>query len=220
MSYVDFLSRVHKSTKRDYLERVVQHDKVECAEIAIQFGKDYWDGDRRHGYGGFCYDGRWKAVADEMAAHYKLAPDASVLDVGCGKGFLLYDFTQTLPQAKVAGVDISTYAIENAKEEIRPNLQVAPAQRLPFPDKSFDYVYSILTLHNLYLPDLFTALQEIERVARGPKYVVVETYRNEREKVNLMYWQLTCRAFHTPSEWEWLFAQAGYTGDHSFIVFE
>jgi protein-L-isoaspartate(D-aspartate) O-methyltransferase len=220
MAYVDFINRIHKSTTRDYKERVCVHDKVACAEIAVQFGRDYWDGDRMHGYGGYRYDGRWRAVADDMVAHYGLAPDASILDVGCGKGFLLHDLSQALPDAKVEGVDISTYGIEHAKEEIRPRLRVAAAQALPFPDKSFDFVYSILTLHNLYLNDLWQALQEIERVSRGPKYVVVETYRNEREKVNLMYWQLTCRAFHTPAEWEWLFSQAGYSGDYSFIVFE
>ena len=220
MAYVDFINRVHKSTARNYLERVSVHDKVACAELATQFGKDYWDGDRSTGYGGYRYDGRWRAVAEDMAAHYGLPKDAGVLDVGCGKGFLLYEFTQVLPGARVAGIDVSEYGIEHAKEEVRPNLQVAPAQALPFPDKSFDFVYSILTLHNLYLHDLWKALQEIERVARGPKYVVVETYRSEREKVNLMYWQLTCRAFHTPAEWEWLFTKTGYTGDHSFIVFE
>ncbi len=220
MAYVDFINRVHKSTTRDYMERVAVHDKAACAELAVQYGKDYWDGDRSTGYGGFRYDGRWRAVAEDMVKHYQLAPDAKVLDVGCGKGFLLYEFTQVLPQATVAGLDISEYAIQNAKEEVRPFLHQGSASTLPFADKSFDFVYSILTLHNLYLPDLWKALQEIERVSRGPKYIVVETYRNEREKVNLLYWQLTCRAFHTPGEWEWMFSEAGYTGDHSYIVFE
>jgi protein-L-isoaspartate(D-aspartate) O-methyltransferase len=220
MAYLDFINRVHKSTKRNYLERVTQADKAECAELAVKFDKDYWDGDRKTGYGGYRYDGRWRAVADDLIAHYRLPKDARILDVGCGKGFMLYDFTQALPQATVVGIDISGYALRNAKEEVRPRLCQATASRLPFPDKSFDLVYSITTLHNLYTYDLWWALQEIERVGRGAKWVVVETYRNEREKVNLMYWQLTCRAFQTPKEWEWLFRQTGYTGDHAFIAFE
>lgn len=220
MAYLDFINRVHKSTKRNYLERVTQADKAECAELAVRFDRDYWDGDRKTGYGGYRYDGRWKVVAEEMTAHYRLPPDARILDVGCGKGFLLYDFTQVLPRAKVAGIDISEYALRNSKEEVRPFLARATASRLPFPDKSFDLVYSITTLHNLYNYDLWASLKEIERVSRGPKYVVVETYRDEREKVNLLYWQLTCRAFHTPAEWQWLFQQTGYRGDHGFIVFE
>ena len=220
MAYVDFITKIHKSTKRDYLQRVIEHDKAECAEVAIQFGKDYWDGDRKYGYGGYHYDGRWRPVAEDIVQYYGLQPGASILDVGCGKGFLLYEFTQMLPGVKVAGIDISQYAIDNAKEEVKPFLRVGNATELPFDDRSFDFVFSINTLHNLYIYDLWRALKEVERVARGPKYVVVEAYRNEREKVNLMYWQLTCRAFHTPKEWKCVFKQVGYTGDYSFIFFE
>lgn len=220
MAYVDFLMKLHRATKRDYVQRVIEHDKAECAEVAIQFGKDYWEGDRRYGYGGYYYDGRWRAVAEDMARHYGLQPEASILDVGCGKGFLLYEFTRVLPEARVAGIDISQYAIDNAKEEVKPFLRAGNAATLPFDDRSFDFIVSINTLHNLYIHDLWRALQEIERVGRGPKHLCIEAYRNEREKVNLLYWQLTCRAFHTPQEWEWIFEQAGYTGDYSYIVFE
>jgi ubiquinone/menaquinone biosynthesis C-methylase UbiE len=220
MAYVDFITKIHKATKRDYVGRVLEADKAECAEAALKFDKDYWDGDRKTGYGGYKYDGRWRVVAEDMARHYKLKPGASILDVGCGKGFLLYEFTQVVPGAKVAGIDISRYGIEHAKEEVKPFLQVGTAAKLPYPDRSFDFVFSVNTLHNLYNYELFAALKEIERVGRGSKHIIIETYRNEREKMNLLYWQLTCRAFLTPKEWEWLFQQAGYTGDYSYIVFE
>lgn len=220
MAYVDFLSSIHKRTQRDYLARVNEADKAEVAEVALQFGSDYWDGDRKYGYGGYRYDGRWRAVAEQMVAHYNLQPGMRILDVGCGKAFLLYEFTQVLPGVEVAGLDLSEYALENAKPEVRPFLQLGTAAQLPYPDGSFDFVYSINTLHNLYIYDLWAALQEMERVGREHKYLCVETYRNEREKVNLLYWQLTCRAFHTPEEWEWTFRQTGYTGDYSFITFE
>jgi protein-L-isoaspartate(D-aspartate) O-methyltransferase len=212
--------KLHKATKRDYVQRVLEADKAECAEVACQFGQDYWDGDRKYGYGGYKYDGRWRPVAEEMARYYDLRPGASILDVGCGKGFLLYEFTQVVPGARVAGIDVSQYAIDNAKEEVRPYLQVGSAVELPFEDQSFDFVFSVNTLHNLYNYELARALREIERVSRGPKHIVIESYRNEREKANLLYWQLTCRTFHTPQEWEWAFQQAGYTGDYSYIVFE
>ena len=159
-------------------------------------------------------------MAEAIAKHYDLKPGSTILDVGCGKGFLLYEFTQVVPDAKITGIDISQYAIENSKEEVRPFLQVGDAASLPYADKSFDLVVSLNALHNLYNYDLWSAIQGIERVGRGGKYIVVETYRNEREKMNLLYWQLTCRAFHTPREWEWLYEQAGYTGDHGYITFE
>ena len=221
MAYVDFIVKLHTGTKRDYLERVVQHDKAKCAEVAIQYGKDYWDGDRMYGFGGYKYDGRWLPVAEDMARHYGLKPGDKILDVGCGKGFLLYEFTQAIPGVIVAGIDISKYAIDNAKEEVKPFLQVGNALNLPFEDDSFDLVFSITTLHNLYNYELRKALQEIERVGKGnKKHVVVESYRNEQEKVNFLYWQLTCRSFYTPEEWEWFMRESGYTGDYSCIYFE
>lgn len=220
MAYVDFLSPLHKRTKRDYLGRVNEFPKAEVAKIAKQFGRDYWDGDRKYGYGGYRYDGRWQAVAQAMAAHYDLKPGHKVLDVGCGKAFLLYEFSQVVPGLEICGLDISDYAIEHAKEEVRPFLRVGNANNLPFDDHSFDLVYSITTLHNLQCFDLDRALREMERVGKQHKYLVVESYRNEEEKANLLYWQLTCESFYTPAEWEWWFQQTGYSGDHSFIYFE
>ena len=221
MAYVDFLMKLHQSTKRDYLARVTEHDKAECAQVAVQFGKDYWDGDRKYGYGGYRYDGRHRPVAEAMAEHYGLKAGDRILDVGCGKGYLLYEFTQVIPEVQVSGIDISSYAIEHAKEEVMHFLRVGNATSLPYEDNTFDFVVSVTTLHNLYNYDLRKALQEIERVGEGnKKHVVVESYRNESEKANLLYWQLTCRSFYTPAEWEWFMEESGYTGDYSYIVFE
>ena len=220
MSYVDFLSSVHKTTKRDYLGRVNEYPKARAAALAKRFDVDYWDGDRRIGYGGYRYDGRWRAVAEPMVEHYELRSGDRILDVGCGKGFLLHDLQQTVPGLEVVGIDVSGYALRTAKEEIRHRLCHATASTLPFQNESFDLVISINTLHNLYCYDLLSALREIQRVGRGRGYVCMESYRNEDEKANLLYWQLTCEMFCTPQEWEWWFVQAGYAGDHSFIFFE
>jgi len=220
MTYVDFLSNLHKTTQRDYIARLTEYPKAKAIEIAKKYGYDYWDGDRKFGFGGYSYDGRWRSVAEAMVKHYGLQPGDKILDVGCGKGFLLYEFTQVLPGLEVRGIDISEYAIEHAKEEIKALLSIANAKELPFEDKSFDLVISINTVHNLYCYDLEKALKEIERVGKKNKYIVVESYRNEQEKVNLMCWVLTGECFFAPEEWQWWFNLCGYTGDHSFIYFE
>jgi SAM-dependent methyltransferase len=220
MAYVDFISLVHKSTTRDYIGRVNNYPKAEAARRAKKWDYDYWDGDRRVGYGGYSYDGRWQKVAQAMVDHYGIKAGDRILDVGCGKAFLAYDFTQVLPGVEVHGIDISDYAIEHAMPDIKDQLQVCNATKLPFEDDSFDFVFSINTLHNLYCQEFDQALREIERVGRGNKYLCVESYRNEEEKVNLLYWQATCEMFCTPEEWQWWFDHCGYTGDHSFIYFE
>jgi SAM-dependent methyltransferase len=220
MAYIDFIQQLHSSTKRDYVQRVVDYDKAQCAAVAKQFGADYWDGDRRYGYGGYSYDGRWRPIADAMARYYGLKPGDRILDVGCGKGYLLYEFTQVVPGVEVVGLDISEYAIANAKEEVRPFLRVGHANQLPYDTRQFDFVVSLGALHNLYIFDLKKALQEIERVGKDKKYITFESYRNEREKANLLYWQLTCESLFTPQEWEWLFGEYGYSGDYGCMFFE
>jgi ubiquinone/menaquinone biosynthesis C-methylase UbiE len=220
MAEIDFISAIHKKTTRDYLGRVNEIPKAEAAQVAKKFDKDYWDGDRKVGYGGMRYDGRWRVVAENMAKHYGLKAGDRICDIGCGKGFLLYEFTQVVPGVEVCGLDISAYAIENAKEEIKASLQVGHAKDLPFEDQSFDLLISINTLHNLYCFDLERALQEMCRITKKHSYLVVESYRNEAEKANLLYWQLTCEAFNTPQEWQWWFEHCGYRGDWSFIYFE
>lgn len=223
MAYVDFMSVLHKSTQRDYLARVNEPEfpKAKAAELAKKWAYDYWDGDRRINYGGHSYlPGRWEKVAKEFLNHYDLPENPKVLDVGCGKGFLLFDFLKIRPDTEIYGIDISEYAIANAKEEIKDRVQVGNATSLPWADDYFDLVLSINTFHNLHNYELAQALKEFERVGKRNKYICVESYRNEIEKANLLYWQVTCEAFCTPKEWEWWFETSGYSGDHSFIYFE
>ncbi|MEG3641239.1 class I SAM-dependent methyltransferase [Magnetococcus sp. PR-3] len=221
MARLDFLSEYHNRTKRDYVQRVLEHDKAECTRMARQWGYEYWDGPRQYGYGGYHYDGRWLKLAQNLAKHYGLKAGDRVLDVGCGKGFLMYELTQAVPGIEVVGIDISPYALAHAKEEVKEQIILGHAKKLPFEDDSFDLVFSNTTLHNLQLPELDQSIREIERVGKGGnKLICVESYRNDQEKVNLLYWQLTCETFFSPDEWVWLYNQCGYQGDWDFIFFE
>lgn len=216
---LNIITPLHKKSARNYVERMV-NDKVHCSEVARQYEFDYWDGDRKYGYGGYRYDGRWAVVAKALVDQYKLPLNAKILDVGCGKGFLLHELKKLLPEAVVTGIDISEHALKDAKEEVKPFLRKALAQdKYPFKDKEFDLVFSNTTLHNLYVFELKMALQEIERVGKN-KYICVESYRNSLELFNLQCWALTCEIFFTPQEWVWFYKECGYTGDHEFIYFE
>jgi SAM-dependent methyltransferase len=219
MAFVDLISSLHNATNRNYLLRVTEHDKAKCAEVARRFDRDYFDGDRRYGYGGYRYDGRWVSFAQKLVAHYGLQPGQKVLDIGCGKGFLVHDFRNVLPGLEAFGLDVSAYAIENAMPEVREYLRQGDAVKLPYPDQSFDLVVSINTLHNLRLPGLWSALKEIERVGKNSKFIVMDSYRSEREKTNLLYWQITCESIFAPEEWEFLFKLIGYSGDYDCVFF-
>jgi len=195
-------------------------DKVHCMLKAKEYEFDYWDGDRRYGYGGYKYDGRWKIVAEKLIAAYDLKPDARILDVGCGKAHLLYELKQLLPEADVHGFDISEHGLADAPETVRPYLFRYRAQdAYPFGDKSFDLVISLTTLHNLKLFELKAALNEIERVGKN-KYITVESYRNEQEQFNVQCWALTAETLVDTATWIWLYNHFGYTGDYEFIYFE
>ncbi len=220
MAFLDFISGIHQSTQRNYLARVNDVDKAKAAEIAKRFDRDYFDGERIYGYGGYRYDGRWASLAKKLVEHYQLKSDAKILDIGCAKGFLVYELSQILPKGTIQGIDCSSYAIENGMNEVKGSLQGGLATSLPFTENYFDLVISINTLHNLRLPELEKALQEIERVGKNHKFIVMDGYRNEQEKVNLLYWQLTCECFFTPLEWEWIFQKTGYSGDYDLVYFQ
>jgi len=216
---INIVTKLHESTKRDYLARMM-NNKPDCMIRAKKYGNDYWDGDRKYGYGGYKYDGRHKQVAIDLIQQYNLQDGCKILDVGCGKAFLLYELKQLLPNAEITGFDISQYAIDNAKEEIKDNLFIHKAEEAyPFKDSEFDLVISFAILHNLIIQDLKIAVQEIERVGKN-KFIMVEAYRNEAELFNLECWALTCECFFRPEEWIWLYKEWEYNGDYEFIYFE
>jgi SAM-dependent methyltransferase len=217
---LNIVTPLHQMTKRDYIHRMTD-DKVNCMLKAKEYEFDYWDGDRRYGYGGYRYvDDRWKRVAQPLINLYNLPRNAKILDVGCGKAYLLYELQRLLPDAEIIGFDVSKHGISDAKEEIGDKLLRYRAQdAYPWGDNYFDLVISLGCLHNLRIFELETALREIERVGKNG-YVMLESYRNEQELFNLQCWALTAESFFDTAEWIWIYNHFGYTGDYEFIYFE
>lgn len=216
MAEVNLLGEYPK-IKRDYDKRMAEKTP-EVIRTAKLFGKEFFDGERKYGYGGYKYDGRWKVVVARFRDYYKLSDNAAILDIGCGKGFMLHDFKEMMPRCTVAGIDVSKYAIENAMEDMKPFLKVASAEKLPYPDKSFDLVISINSVHNLPPEKLKIALREIQRVSRGHSYITVDAWRNELERVNLFKWVLTAESMMHVDDWKKLFKEVGYTGDYWWFI--
>ncbi len=202
---------------RDYDKRA-REKTPEVVGLAKQFGKDFFDGDRKCGYGGYKYDGRWKAFVQRTKEFYKLTDNAAILDIGCGKGFMLHDFKEYMPEATISGIDVSSYAIENAMPSVRQYLKIASAERLPYPDRSFDLVISINSIHNLAIEKLKVSLREIQRVCRGDSYITIDAWRNELERENLIKWVLTAETMMHVDDWKKLFQETGYMGDYWWFI--
>lgn len=219
MKEIKLVSNLHKLTSRNHLARM-KNKKVECMKVAKKYSYDYWDGNRKYGYGGYKFiPGRWEGVARKIIDIYKLKNTSKILDVGCGKGFLLYEIKNILPRIKITGIDISDYGIKNSKKEIKKYLSKKDIRKsLKYKSKAFDLVFSINTLHNLEIDHLINAIKGIQRIGKK-KFICVESYKNEQELFNLQCWALTCESFFSKREWTWILKNSGYNGDFEFIYF-
>ncbi len=217
MAEIDLLENYPKTERK--VEERGQEKTEEDRSIGRQFGKEYFDGDRRYGYGGYSYQPRfWQPVVPTFIDYYGLDDECTILDVGCAKGFMMKDFSDALPGIDIKGVDISKYAIEHALEQMKPNIQWANATNLPFEDKSFDLVISINTIHNLPLEECQQALKEIQRVSRRDAFITVDAYRTPEEKKRMDAWNLTAQTYMSVDEWKKLFKAVGYEGDYFWFI--
>ena len=210
----------YPKSKRNIEERA-NLIKEELREIARKFEKEFFDGDRLYGYGGYNYHPRfWQETVKRFSEFYKLDKSASILDVGCGKGFMLHDFQEFSSAYTVAGIDVSKYAIENAMDSVKKNVKIGDAKEIPFEDNSFDLVISINTIHNLELEDCKQSIREIERVSKKHAFVVVDAWRNQEEKERMLGWNLTALTYMHVDDWKKLFNSEGYSGDYYWFIAE
>jgi ubiquinone/menaquinone biosynthesis C-methylase UbiE len=218
MAEVNLLARLPR-TKRN-IEKRKEAQTPENIAIAREYGELYFDGPREVGYGGYRYDGRWIPIAEDMIRHFGLKPGSRVLDVGCAKGFLVKDLMTVCPGLEAFGVDISEYALMHCEPEVVGRLHLGSADRLPFPDRSFDAVISLNTIHNFDRPGAIRAVREVERLAPGKGFIQVDSYRTPEQRELFLSWVLTAKFHGYPDEWIRLFEEAGYTGDWYWTILE
>jgi hypothetical protein len=213
------LLRRYPRSKRNIQKRTNAQSQ-ENIRIARGYGREYFDGARDTGYGGYRYDGRWVAIAEDMVAYWGLKRGDRVLDVGAAKGFLVKDLMKVCPGLEVFGLDISEYALLHCEPEVVGRLHLGNCVRMPFPDNSFAAVIAINVVHNLVRPECITAVREIERLAPGRGYIQVDSYRTPEEREIFLSWVLTAKTHYDPAGWRQLLAEAGYTGDYSWTIIE
>lgn len=211
------LLRSLPKVKRDVRERAAEKT-VDIVNISKQFGKEYFDGPRTYGYGGYRYDGRWVSVAKDIVDEYGLKPGMRVLDVGCAKGFLVKDLMTVCPGLEVFGLDVSEYALKNSETEVIGRLHLGSAEYLPFPDNSFDFIVAINSIHNLPREKVIRALKEVQRVGKGKAFIQVDSYDTPEDKKLFEEWVLTAEYHDYPEGWFKVFEEAGYTGDYDWTI--
>ena len=214
---IDLLKNYPKSNRN--LDKRLSEKSPEIVKIARQFGKEFFDGDRKFGYGGLRYDPKyWSNVVKDFVEYYNIKPDARILDVGCAKGYMLYDFKRQYPRLEIFGIDISKYAIENCHPEVKDFLKVGDAKNLEFQDNYFDLVISINTVHNLELNDCIISIKEISRVSKGNSFITVDAYNSDEEKERMFKWNLTAKTIMSTNDWKHTFKKISYNGNFYWFI--
>ena len=215
---IRLITNHHKSTKRNYFKRM-NESKSLIMKVSKKYSYDYWDGNRKFGYGGYYYDGRWKNIAKKIIKKYNLNKNSKILDIGCGKGFLVYELTKLLKSNNVFGIDISRYALNKSPVEIRKNLKFSDARKkLNYKKKEFDLILSINLIHNFSVYEIFSFLKRIVYLSKK-SYIATESYRNDKELLNLQCWALTADSFFSSKEWDWILRYNNYYRDYELIYF-
>lgn len=214
---IDLLKNYPKPKRN--LDKRLSEKTPDIVQTAREFGKEFFDGERKFGYGGFFYNPKyWEIVVKDFVYYYKLSANAKILDIGCAKGFMLYDFKRLYPKINIYGIDISQYAIDNCHLAVKNNVKVGDAKNLEFDDNYFDLVISINTVHNLDLDDCITSIKEISRVSKANSFITVDAYNTDEEKDRMYKWNLTAKTIMSVNDWKNTFKKIGYNGDYYWFI--
>ena len=202
--------------KKNKVNRVVTR-KLKNKLIAWELDKEYYDGDRNNGYGGFSYDGRWLKLLPAFIKRYKLNNNSKILDLGCKKGFIMKDLKTLLPGAKIYGIEDHKYPIRNAEKEIKKNIIFTNYYNIPFKNNYFDLVIGFSSIYKYNFQDVVKTIREINRVSRK-SFFTVASYSNKKEREIFDKWTLLGTTILSKKEWLELFKFLKYRGDYYFTT--
>ena len=186
----------------------------------MKFNKEYFDGKREEGYGGYYYNSKYfRKIAKKIIKHYRLNNKSKILDIGCAKGFLMHEFRFFLPKAEILGIDISRYCKLKALSREKKYIKIGTCEKLPYKTKYFDFVISISTIHNLSEKKIPKAIKELERVKKKDSFIRVKGHNNIREKKLIDEWNLVAKSNLSIKQWLRIFKKYNYTGDYEFSKF-
>lgn len=217
MIEIDFFGSSKPRSAVDRIERIASFvPDPEKRDDFVNYGFNYWDNPEYGvGYGGYTYDGRYGDCVDRMIEHYQLTPGMSVLEIGCAKGFVLHEFHKR--GMTVSGIDLSLYAVENAMEGVRPHIINGSCESLPWPDDSFDFVYSKETLPHLTEVQLSMAIAEAQRVCRsGHIFFEIQVSNHERGRELIKAWDETHLTIRSTDWWRHFLSDLDFKGQVNF----
>lgn len=205
---------------REDLLKIRKNISAQDRQKMLEYSEEYFDGQSAYGYGGYQYDGRFATVVQRWIDHYHITKEAKILELGCAKGYILYEFFKQ-GITDLHGIDISDYAISNVPREIHDKCRVGSAHDLSmFADNSIDFVYSKDTLHNLTPTRVDQAIAEIARVSKGPGFLQINSYANDNQKMGLETWVITIKTIRSAAEWLAVYKKHNYQGDYHFLTFD
>ena len=185
--------------------------------VATYRDKDFFDGNRNYGYGGFKYDGRWKSVAEKICNEYKLNNSLSFLQIGCEKGFLLKDLKDKYKKMRIDGIETSNYAITNSIPDAKENIKYCNNYTdLEYGDSEFDFIFALGVVYTHNLTNAIKCLREIQRVGKGKSFITLASYENRDDYWLFKQWSLLGTTILRKNEWRKVLSHVNYSGDYSF----
>ena len=185
--------------------------------VATLRDKDFFDGNRNYGYGGFKYDGRWKKIAKKIANEYNLDNKSSFLQLGCEKGFLLHDLKNILPNLKIRGLETSDYAVNNSMEDVRKYISKTKNYiNLEYEENKFDFILALGVVYTLNLSDAIQCLKEIQRISKGKSFVILASYETIQDYWLFRQWTVLGSTILLKNDWIEVLNHVNYTGDYYF----